>query len=156
MPALKALETRLRHALSGRPRQLAWGDAFAMRNALASVRLAFGDRRGMTREQRIAQSVMAFRLQGQNTDFVRLKYACLGLAQPTDWDARRLLEDEKLLQTLLRQVAALRHDKRRFAACRRNLQISLEQATAKETPPSPAMTRNLEMLRAFLRQECHA
>ena len=87
MSALDELEKRLAQALAGRPRQLGWGDLPAMSRSLEAVRQAFGDRRGMGREQRVARGVMAFRIQGESTDFVYLKYACQGLAQPMDWES---------------------------------------------------------------------
>jgi hypothetical protein len=153
MSALKTLENRLKQAAAGRPRQLAWGDLPAMRKSLEAVRASLGDKRGMTRAQRIAQSVMAFRLHGKEVDFVRLKYVCLGLTHPADWDARRLLDDETLLPALLQQVCSLRFDPRRFSICWRNLMTAFEEAKTEKTPFSPAATRNLERLAQFLRQE---
>jgi hypothetical protein len=144
---LKNLQDRLKQALSGRPRQLAWGDLPAMQKSLEAARLALQEKRGMTREQRIARGVLAFRLQGRDTDFVSLKYACLGVNQPVDWDSRRLLEDEAALKLLLHQVAAL-PDPRRFAACSRGLLAVWQQR--EKTPPPPAAARNLEHLRQFL------
>ncbi|MDR2165082.1 MAG: hypothetical protein LBO79_05540 [Zoogloeaceae bacterium] len=150
MTPLETLKARLEEAMSGRPRQHGWGDLPALRRSLEATRLAFGDTLGIAREARIVQGVMAFRLQGERVDFVRLKYACLGLARPLDWEARRLLEDERLTRLLLQRVAALRDDPRRFGMCCRNLLTALEQATAEETPPSAAVARNLGLLRRFL------
>lgn len=147
--ALKRLSDGLEQAFAGRPRQLAWGDPAAMRRSLEAVRMALGNRRGMTREARIVQSVLAFRVQRGKVDFVRLKYACYGLADPVDWESRRLLEDDRLLQNLLQQVRALSGDPHRFAACQRGLTHALK--TLQDiTPRPPALERNMAVLEGFL------
>ncbi|MDR2165097.1 MAG: hypothetical protein LBO79_05615 [Zoogloeaceae bacterium] len=147
---LEKLSARLAQTLDGRPRQLAWGDPQAMRRSLEAARLTFGGRRGMmTREARLVRSILAVRLQGRAASFVQLKYACLGLAQPVDWEARRLLDEEPLCEILLRQVAALQGDPRRFAACLRGLRKARQMASAEVIPHASPCARNLERLARF-------
>jgi len=128
MAALETLQDDLTKLLAGRPRQLGWGEPQRMSEALERVRQSFGGRRAMVREQRMARGVMAFRLLGQATDFVNLRYACQGLAQPMDWESRRLLGDRHQVEALLQRVEALRGDMRRFIACYRGLIISWQRA----------------------------
>lgn len=124
-----------------------------MRQSLEAARDLAGNRRGTSREQRIARGIMALRIQGGNTDFVHLKYACYGLAQAADWDSRRLLEDVALVQKLLTQVARLLPaDQRRFQACRRGLQQSWREITElpADAVSSPACQQSKTALQDFL------
>jgi hypothetical protein len=146
---LAALEKRLGETLNSRPRQLAWGDPARMTKSLEAVRACFGGHSGMARAQRILQGVMAFRLQGKNAEFLTLKYACMGLMQPMD-DSRLLLEDEPLLETLLRAVEMLRPEPRRFRICLRALAGAWRQATQEGRTKTPACARNLDRLKHFL------
>jgi len=109
-PPLEQLEALLTQAMAGRPRQLNWGQPQLMSQSLERVRDALGGRRAMDKGQRIARGLMAFRIQGSNTDFVHLKYACQGLALPMDWESRQLLADEAQVQRLLQRVLDFRHD----------------------------------------------
>lgn len=153
MSALDELEKRLAQTLAGRPRQLGWGDLPAMSRSLEAVRQAFGDRRGMGREQRVARGVMAFRIQGESTDFVYLKYACQGLAQPMDWESRRLLADREQVQRLLQRVLDFADDRRRFAACYRGLLASCLHAREAGFPAGSPLAANLLLLEQFLGRE---
>ncbi|MDR3352914.1 MAG: hypothetical protein LBO00_07950 [Zoogloeaceae bacterium] len=149
--ALKALEQCLYETLKNRPRQLAWGDLPRMQASLAAVRARFGGRSSLTRAQRIAQSLMAFRLQGKKAQFLTLKYACAGLTQPMAGDSRVLLEDEALLQTLLQAIDALRPDPRRFQACRQALRDACQQAMREAgIQGCHPQYRNLQRLQRFL------
>ena len=150
--ALEKLQARLQETLAGRPRQLAWGHPQAMSQSLERVRIALRGRRGMDREQRIARGVMAFRIQGERTDFVALKYACHGLSQPMDWESRRLLDDREQVERLLRRVLDFAADPRRFAACYRGLLASCQQARAADFPRDGPLAANLRRLEHFLHQ----
>ncbi|MDR1889384.1 MAG: hypothetical protein LBQ81_08440 [Zoogloeaceae bacterium] len=150
-PALDDLAKRLAAAFEGRPRQLAWGAPAIMRQSLEAVRNLADNRRGASREQRIARGIMALRIQG-GAEFVHLKYACYGLARASDWDSRRLLEEVALVQKLLMQVERLYPDKRRFQACCRGLLQSWREIA--ELPAAilnnPACQQGKSMLRDFL------
>ncbi|MCX8145183.1 MAG: hypothetical protein N3C59_02475 [Azovibrio sp.] len=150
--ALENLQAQLGACLTGRPRQFGWGQPQAMSQSLERVRDAFGGRPAMDRKRRIARGVMAFRLQGEATDFLHLKYACLGLAQPMDWEARRLLADRELVERLLRRVCDFAADPRRFAACCRGLQAACAQARAPDFPLSADLAANLDRVECFLRR----
>jgi len=151
-PPLEQLEALLTQAMAGRPRQLNWGQPQLMSQSLERVRDALGGRRAMDKGQRIARGLMAFRIQGSNTDFVHLKYACQGLALPMDWESRQLLADEAQVQRLLQRVLDFRHDRRRFAACYQGLLASFQRAMETEFPAGSAIARNRELLRQFLQQ----
>jgi len=98
------------------------GDSELLRR-LTTARQALTPPRGRHALPRIAQGVMAFRMQGSKTPYPDLKYACYGLARPTDWDSRVLLEEAQKCDELLTAVAALRpRDPPAFAACCKALQ----------------------------------
>ncbi|MDR2626173.1 MAG: hypothetical protein LBC37_07565 [Zoogloeaceae bacterium] len=143
---LKDLETRLNAALEGRPRKLSFGASARMRASLEGARDLAGNRRGMAETERVTQGLMALRLL-ENPGFVRLKYACRGLARANDWDSRRVLADRTLLEKLLAQVAALKSDERRFQSCRRALLAALQEADAL---PDPSCQEGRATLRRFL------
>jgi hypothetical protein len=143
---LKSLEMQISTALSGRPRQLLFGASAPMRASLEGARDLAGNRRGMAEDERILQGLMALRLQ-EKPGFVRLKYACRGLARAADWDSRRVLADAALLDKLLAQVSALKDNDCRFQSCRRALLAALEEA---ETLPEPVCQKGIATLRRFL------
>jgi hypothetical protein len=143
---LKDLGKRVSAALAGRPRQLSFGASARMRASLEGARDLAGNRRGMAEEERVTQGLMALRLQ-ENPDFMRLKYACRGLARAADWDSRRVLADMALVEKLLSRVAALRSDERRFQSCRRSLLAALEEA---EALPESSCQEGRAALRRFL------
>jgi hypothetical protein len=143
---LKDLEERVARALSGYPRQLLFGASVQMRASLEGARDLAGNRRGMAEAERVAQGLMALRLQ-EAPDFVRLKYACHGLARAADWDSRRVLADMALVNKLLLRVAALKDDERRFQSCRRALLNALKEA---ETLPESVCQEGRAALRRFL------
>ncbi|MDR3159179.1 MAG: hypothetical protein LBU11_09275 [Zoogloeaceae bacterium] len=143
---LKNLETRLTAALAGRPRKLSFGASPRMRASLEGARDLAGNRRGMAEAERVAQGLMALRLQ-ENPGFVRLKYACRGLARAADWDSRRMLTDRALVEKLLSRVAALKNDERRFQSCRRALLAALREADAL---PESSCQEGRAALRRFL------
>jgi hypothetical protein len=129
------------------------GDSELLRR-LTTARQALTPPRGRHALPRIAQGVMAFRMQGSKTPYPDLKYACYGLARPTDWDSRVLLEEAQKCDELLTAVAALRHrDLPAFAACCKALQWSwdMDIAPASEKLSSGAK-ENGRKLGAFLAQ----
>ena len=81
------------------------GDSELLRR-LTTARQALTPPRGRHALPRIAQGVMAFRMQGSKTPYPDLKYACYGLARPTDWDSRVLLEEPQKCDELLTALAA--------------------------------------------------
>jgi hypothetical protein len=119
---------------------------------LASARQALTPPRGRHALPRVAQGVLAFRVQRQHIPYPDLKYACYGVARPTDWDSRLLLDDAQLFDTLLAAVLALRQNQpRAFLACRRALQQSHAIDIAPEPRPlSPGARQNRLKLEAFL------
>ena len=129
------------------------GDADLLRR-LSTARQALTPPRGRYALPRIAQGVMAFRLQGRQTPYPDLKYACYGLARATDWDNRVLLDEGQKCDALLASVAALRPlDRPAFAACCRALQWSWDTDIA---PAGDKLSRsaqeNCRKLEAFLAQ----
>ncbi|MDR0674009.1 MAG: hypothetical protein LBF93_10250 [Zoogloeaceae bacterium] len=147
---LNDLEKRLSAALAGRPRQILFGASAQMRASLEGTRDLADNRRGAAETERVTQGLMALRLQ-ENPDFVRLKYACRGLARAVDWDSRRVLADSALLKKLLSRVAALKSDERRFQSCRRALLVALEEA---EALPKSSYPEGRALLRRFLSRAC--
>lgn len=121
---------------------------------LTTARQALTPPRGRYALPRIAQGVMAFRVQGRATPYPDLKYACYGLARPTDWDNRLLLDEVQGFDELLAAVAALRPiNPYAFTACCRALQRSWDDDIA---PHSGQLHRtakeNGRKLGAFLAQ----
>jgi hypothetical protein len=122
MNDLDQLRQRLNKVLLTRPLTgLTANDATLLARLTAS-RQTFSPPRGHRALPRVAQGVMAFRLHGRETPYPDLKYACFGVARPTDWDGRLLLDDGQLVDALLAAVAqrAGRQPKI-FAACLRGL-----------------------------------
>ncbi|MDR2366413.1 MAG: hypothetical protein LBD68_11285 [Zoogloeaceae bacterium] len=146
---LKDLAGRMSAALDGYPRQLLFGASAQMRASLEGARDLANNRRGATEAERVTQGLMALRLQDA-PDFVRLKYACRGLARAADWDSRRVLADMALVNKLLARVAGLKNDERRFQSCRRALIAALEEA--KSLPKSSCLEGRIA-LRRFLEDE---
>ncbi|PKO94438.1 MAG: hypothetical protein CVU16_02875 [Betaproteobacteria bacterium HGW-Betaproteobacteria-10] len=152
---IKAVE-QLRHLLTSQflahdLRPLADTDLL---QRLAVARQALTPPRGRYALPRIAQGVMAFRMQGCQTPYPDLKYACYGLARATDWDNRVLLDEAQKCDDLLAAVAALRPlDKHAFTACCRALQRSwdVDIAPAREKL-SPGAKENGRKLGTFLAQ----
>lgn len=129
------------------------GDSELLRR-LTTARQALTPPSGRHALPRIAQGVMAFRMQGSKTPYPDLKYACYGLARPTDWDSRVLLEETQKCDELLAAVAALRPlQPRAFTACCKALQWSWDSdiAPAREKLGSGAK-ENGRKLGAFLGQ----
>lgn len=121
---------------------------------LTTARQALTPPRGRHAQPRITQGVMAFRMQGRQTPYPDLKYACYGLARASDWDNRVLLDDARQVDELLAAVAALQAlDRHAFAACCRALQRSWDRdiAPASNKLGSDAK-QNGRKLGAFLAQ----
>lgn len=159
-PAPEKSRTRdaeqLRHLLNSQFLNRGWrdlGDAELLQR-LTSARQALTPPRGRYALPRIAQGVMAFRVQGRHTPYPDLKYACYGLARATDWDNRVLLDDAQKCDELLTAVAALRpRQPRAFAACCRALQRSWDTDIAPTSNKlSSSAKENGRKLGAFLAQ----
>jgi hypothetical protein len=146
--ALADLKKRLEAIFSGRPRQLAWGAPECMRESLARVRARFSRRSCAVPRERVTRGVLAVRMFGQKADFVHLKYACYGIAQHADLNARRLLEDSALVKKLLSAIETLQGDRRRYEACRRGLLRSWQEA--EKLPKLPASREGRTLLKNFL------
>lgn len=92
---------------------------------LSRARQALAPPRGRYAQPRLAHGVLAFRIQSRNTPYPDLKYACYGIALSTDWNGRRLLDDDRLVDELLHTIANLRlSHPAQFAACCRALQYA--------------------------------
>jgi hypothetical protein len=122
MNDLDQLRQRLIQVLLIRPlSRLAANDATLLAR-LAASRQRLSPPRGHRALPRVAQGVMAFRLHGRETPYPDLKYACYGIARPTDWDGRLLLDEAQLVDALLTTVAQrAARQPRIFAACLRGL-----------------------------------
>jgi hypothetical protein len=120
--ALQALLER--RFLSRNLDKLALNDS-SLLERLSRTRQALAPPRGRHAPPRLAHGVLAFRIQGRNTPYPDLKYACYGIALSTDWEGRRLLDDDRLVDELLHTVANLRlSHPTQFAACCRALQYA--------------------------------
>jgi hypothetical protein len=116
----------------------------ALLERLSLARQALTPPRGRHAQPRLTHGVLAFRIQGCNTPYPDLKYACYGIALSTDWEGRRLLDDDRLVDELLHTVANLRlSHPARFAACCRALQyawhtnIAPDDASTTRSRPRP-------------------
>ena len=129
------------------------GDTELLRR-LTTARQALTPPRGRYALPRIAQGVMAFRVQGRHTPYPDLKYACYGLARATDWDKRVLLDEAQKCDDLLAAVAALRPlNPPAFAACCKALQWSWDTDIAPASEKLSSCTKeNGRKLGAFLAQ----
>lgn len=129
------------------------GDTELLRR-LTTARQALTPPRGRYALPRIAQGVMAFRVQGCHTPYPDLKYACYGLARATDWDNRVLLDEAQKCDDLLAAIAALRPlNPPAFAACCRALQWSWDTDIAPASDKlSSGAKENGRKLGAFLAQ----
>lgn len=154
MNAAEELRQQLARTLLARPLPgLATADPAALQG-LAAIRQRLGPPRGHRALPRIAQGILAFRLLGRQTPYPDLKYACYGIARPTDWEGRLLLDDARLCGELLAAVAALAV--RRpwvYAACCQGLQ----SAWAADIAPAggrlgATARRNTGLLADFLRR----
>jgi hypothetical protein len=144
--ALQALLER--RFLSRNLDKLALNDS-SLLERLSRTRQALAPPRGRHAPPRLAHGVLAFRIQGRNTPYPDLKYACYGIdddrlidellhtvatrptcpaALSTDWEGRRLLDDRPPADDrdeLLHTVANLRlSHPTQFAACCRALQYA--------------------------------
>ena len=144
----QALRQHLGKIFSNRPlNALASSDARLVAR-LTSVRQALTPVGGHRSLPRIAQGIMAFRLQRRHTPYPELKYACYGLARPTDWEGRLLLNDSQLCDDLLAALSALLpRQPQAFAACCRGLRQALASDIAELPTPDNA---NLGKIIAFL------
>lgn len=121
---------------------------------LITARQALAPPRGHFASPRIAQGTLAFRLQRQHTPYPDLKYACYGIARPTDWSGRQLLEEANACDDLLAAVEALATRRpQAFAACCRGLR----QAWTRDIAPAPeklgaTARQNAARIAAFLRR----
>jgi hypothetical protein len=118
---------QLRQLLNQRftARQTRGGNDAALQQRLSDLRQRLSPPRGRHSLPRIAQGVLAFRIQGRETAYPHLKYACYGIARPTDWDNRLIIEDTPLFDALLSTVAALeKQHPHAYAACCRALKHS--------------------------------
>ncbi len=129
------------------------GDSELLRR-LTTARQALTPPRGRYALPRIAQGVMAFRVQGRHTPYPDLKYACYGLARATDWDNRVLLDEAQKCDELLAAVAAQRPvNPPAFAACCKALQWSWDTDIAPASSKlSSGAKENGRKLGAFLAQ----
>lgn len=154
MSAAEELRQQLARALLARPLPtLATADPAALQ-ALAAARQRLAPPRGHRALPRIAQGILAFRLLGRQTPYPDLKYACYGIARPTDWEGRLLLDDARLCDELLAAVAALaaRRPWVHVACCK-----GLAAAWAADIAPvrdgfGTSASRNIDRLAEFLRQ----
>jgi hypothetical protein len=120
---------------------------------LSELRQRLSPPRGRHSLPRIAQGVLAFRIQGRETPYPHLKYACYGVARPTDWENRLIINDRPLLLTLLDAVTALQANHRpAHDACRRALHLGWSAALAENTELSRNARENLELIGSFLGQ----
>lgn len=154
MSATEELRQQLARALLARPlAALATADPAALQG-LAAARQRLAPPRGHRALPRIAQGILAFRLLGRQTPYPDLKYACYGIARPTDWEGRLLLDDARLCDELLAAVAALQYRRPWIhAACCKGLAAAWTEDIA------PALERlgqtgrrNAERLADFLRR----
>ena len=96
-----------------------------LQQQLSDLRQRLSPPRGHHALPRIAQGVLAFRIQGRETPYPHLKYACYGVARPTDWNNRLIIEDTQLFDTLLSAVITLKKTHPpAFSACCNALQVS--------------------------------
>jgi hypothetical protein len=108
---------------------------------LNELRQRLSPPRGKHSLPRIAQGVLAFRIQGRETPYPHLKYACYGVARPTDWDNRLIIDDSHLFDALLSAVSALeKSHPPAYRACCKALQISLQTDL-----PQLSDTRSMEI-----------
>lgn len=126
------------------------GNDTALQQRLSELRQRLSPPRGRHSLPRIAQGVLAFRIQGRATPYPHLKYACYGVARPTDWDNRLIIDDQALLLALLDAVVAL-HAKH-HAACRRALHLGWSAAQAESADLSRSARENLQLIGHFLGQ----
>lgn len=154
MSAAEELRQQLARALLARPLPtLATADPAALQG-LAAARQRLAPPRGHRALPRIAQGILAFRLLGRQTPYPDLKYACYGIARPTDWEGRLLLDDARLCGELLAAVGALAVRRPWIhAACCKGLHSAwtADIAPAGERLGATAR-RNAELLADYLRR----
>lgn len=126
------------------------GNDPALHQRLSELRQRLSPPRGRHSLPRIAQGVLAFRIQGRATPYPHLKYACYGVARPTDWDNRLIIDDQALLLALLDAVTALQA--KHHAACHRALHLGWSTAQAESADLSRSARENLQLIGHFLGQ----
>ena len=119
---------------------------------LSAARQSLAPPRGRFSDARIAQGVMAFRIGGLKTRYPDLKYACYGVARPTDWKGRILLGELRELNQLLLAVRAQQDSPHHFAVCCCGLQSAwqCDIETNKELLNAKEMQPGIDKLRQFL------
>lgn len=150
----EALRRHLGKALLARPLTSLTRTDPALVERLVAARQRLVPPRGHRALPRIAQGILAFRLQGARTPWPDLKYACYGIARRTDWEGRLLLDDPRTCDALLDAVAALAPARpRAFAACCKGLRTAWNDDI---TPASNALgataQRNASRIAEFLRR----
>lgn len=133
MNPLDHLAHQLRRLLISRPpADACWRDPHSMTAALARVRRTFGSRLHERNGSRTNRCLLAFRLTPGGVCYADLKLICRAIARPADWAQRRLIDDDRLLASLLAQVDTLRPHPHRHHAClhaleaaRRELQLDM-------------------------------
>lgn len=120
---------------------------------LSELRQRLSPPRGRHSLPRIAQGVLAFRIQGRETPYPHLKYACYGVARPTDWENRLIIDDRPLLRALLDAVTTLQAKHHpAHTACRVALHLGWSTALTDNTELSRSARENLQLIADFLNQ----
>ena len=119
---------------------------------LSEARQRLNPPRGYRALPRIAQGILAFRLQGRQTPYPDLKYACHGIARPTDWEGRLLLDHPPQISDLLVAVSQLvRQHPYAYRACA----LALLRAWQEDLPPLRTAGRLLAESESQLEQFLH-
>ena len=156
MNPLDALRSRLGQQFAWRAADDDWAAPQGLARTLAALPQARDRRTDGAPPPRATQALFSFRLNQGPASFLALKQLCACAAKPAGWDNRRLIDDPRLFAALLRQVAALGPDARRFGKCYRLLLGSYFAYPATSPAATAAGRANWQALGDFLRRHLAA
>lgn len=127
-PELADLGRRLQ-AFARRPdRDSRWGDdSGRMTNVLADLRQRWGEQLADRDGPRLHRALLAFRMKPESLGWRDLRRVCRGLYRLSDWEQRRLIDDDALLQRLLTRIDALGSGSPRWRACVKALEKAQQE-----------------------------
>lgn len=150
-PSLAALQQRLKASLESGFRHEVWGAPQAMTKVLASIKAQFDVMHVAGNERSIAQALYVFKTTGDLSNFIELKYACLGISQSIGKDEWQLIEDNALFQVFLQRVDKEQAQLRRFRKCYQALIYSYFSFDLYANSTGAAK-QNWQLLQQYLRE----
>lgn len=148
--SLLTLHYRLQHALESGFQPARWSAATEMTKALASVKAQFDTPDVSLNNRSIGKALLTFLNTGDLPNFIELKYACFGLAQPVGPRQWSLIDDAERFPAFLKRVDKEKANPRRFRKCFQGLMHSYFSYGIFDDPSEVAKA-NWKSLQRYLR-----